>query len=97
MLNIGGTETSLKCDHIEYPNHSKTAHRKKCGAELMKKIKLEQKYKLVRRKTYMYYSIVDSLQQLVSRPGFLEQCENWRKESGNSANGILTVIFDGRL
>ena len=97
LLNIGGIETSFKCDHIEYPNHPKTAHRKKCGAELMKKIKIGQKYKLVPRKTYVYYSIVDSLQRLVSRPGFLEQCESWRKVSGNSANGILTDIYDGRL
>lgn len=57
-----GVTASLKCSHIEYPDHPQQAHRKKCGAELMKKVKVRRTNKLVPRKVYVYYSIIDTLQ-----------------------------------
>ena len=58
---------SPKCDYVPFPNHLQRAHKKKCGADLMKKVKLGQTYKFVPRKMYAYYSIIDTLQRLVSR------------------------------
>ena len=88
---------SAKCEYVAYLNHPQQVHRKKCGTNLMKKVKVGQIYKFVPRKVYVYYSIIDTLQRLVSRPGFLELCEEWRKNQANMPNGYLTDIYDGRL
>lgn len=90
-------ESSPKCAHIQFPNHPQRAHRKKCGTDLLKKVKVGQKYKFVPRKVYVYYSIIDTLQRLLSRPNFLEQCEEWRQLCSNVPHGYLTDVFDGRL
>ena len=47
IVKVGGNEFGIMCDHVRYPNHPQRANRKKCGAELMKKVKIGQKYKLV--------------------------------------------------
>ena len=93
-----GVTVSLKCSHIEYPNHPHQAHRKECGAELMKKVKVRRSNKYVPRKVYVYYSIIDSLQRLISSSRLLDQCEKWRGHRGNAVpTGYLTDVFDGRL
>ena len=89
--------TPLVCDHVEYPNHSQVHQRKKCGAALMKKVKVGGKYKLVPRKVYVYNSLVDSLERLVSKPGFLDRCEQWRKYSKEASREWLTDVYDGNL
>ena len=61
----------------------------------MKRLKIGKKYRLVPRRIYIYYSIVESIQRLVSVPGFLKLCEEWR--SRNVPTGWLTDIFDGKL
>ena len=66
---------SFTCTHIEFPNHPQPHRRVKCGAELTRKVKIGGKYKLVPRKLYLYNSLLSSLQELVSRPDFLMQCE----------------------
>ena len=86
-----------KCDHIEFPNHPQRGHRKKCGTELFKKITVGQTYKLVPHKVYVYYSVIDSLERLLSHPKFLEQCEEWRQLRSNVPHRYLTDVFDGRL
>ena len=89
---------SLKCKHIEYSHHPQKAHRKECGMDLLKKVKIGQTYKFVPRKVYVYYSIIDTLQRLIaSRPNFLEKCEEWRLLHSNVPHGYLTDVFDGRL
>lgn len=88
---------NTKCNHVEFPNHPQRVHRRNCGTELMKKVKLGQRYKLVPRKVYVYYNIVNSLQKLVSIPGFLEDCEHWRKRESECPNSWLTDVYDGNL
>lgn len=46
---------------------------------------------------YVYYSIINTLQRLVSRPNFLEQCEEWRQLCTGVPHGYLTDVFDSRL
>ena len=94
---LHGVATSLRCNHIQYPNHPQRVHRRKCGAELMKKVKLGRTYKLVPRKVYIYYSIFDALQRLAMRPDFFEQCELWRKHKHNVPSGFYTDVFHGTL
>jgi len=76
---------------------SATEGTQKCGIELFKKVKVGQTYKFVPRKVYVYYSIIDFLQRLASKPGFLQKCEEWREHKGEVPNGCLTDVFDGRL
>ena len=83
---------SPMCDYVEYPNHPQIARRKKCGTNL-----IGQRYKYVPRKVYVYYNIISSLQQLVSRPNLIQQCDEWRKLCTNIPHGYLTDVFDGRL
>ena len=88
---------SPMCDYVEYPNHPQIARRKKCGTNLLKQVKIGQRYKYVPRKVYVYYNIISSLQRLVSRPNFIQQCDEWRKLCTNIPHGYLTDVFDGRL
>lgn len=93
QLPVG--ERGLKCDFVRYPNHPQRARRKKCETELMKKVKVGQKYKLVPRKTYVYYSIIESLKKLIKTPGFLDKCEEWRNRDPPSK--WLADVYDGKL
>ena len=56
-----------------------------------------RKIKFVPRKVYVYYSIIDSLQWLISSSALLDQCEKWRGHKGNAVpTGYLTNVFDSR-
>ncbi len=94
VVKVGRETRSLHCN-IKFPNHPQRHRRQKCGTELMKKVKIGKNYKLVPRKSYVYYDIIQSLQRLVSKPGFLSLCEQWRKR--NVPSGWLTDIYDGKL
>ena len=63
----------------------------------MKRVKTGQTYKVVPRKVYVYYNIVDSIQRLISRAGFLQQCEQWRKNQSDTVSGFIMDVSDGRL
>lgn len=84
-----GKQVSLKCEFIKFPNHPHATRRRKCGTSLMKTVKLAQKYKLVPKKTFVYYNIIESLQMLIKVPGFLDSCEEWRSKKARSG-----VLFD---
>lgn len=90
-----GVEKSLKCLYVKFPNHPQQCRRKKCDTELMKKVKVGKKYRLIPRKNYVYYNIIASIKRLVSIPGFLELCEEWRERRVPA--GWLTDVYDGRL
>lgn len=90
-----GVESSLKCRHVKFPNHPHQQRRKECGKDLMKKVKINNKYKLIPRKIYVYYSIIESIQRLICLPGFLELCEEWRGR--NVPAGWLSDVYDGKL
>lgn len=72
--NVSGVEESRVCDHVEFPHHPQQSRRKKCGAALMKQVKLNGKYKLVPRKVYLYRSVIHSLTDMIRRPGFYLMC-----------------------
>ena len=70
------------------------AHRNVCGAELLRRVKVGQSYKFVPCKVYVYYSIIESLQQILARRRIVDMCEKWREYKQNFPSGHLT---DGRL
>lgn len=71
-------------------------HQRECGTELLKRIKIGKKYKLVPLKVYVYSGITNSLQQFASWPGFFESCETWRSMC-NVDGGFMTDVYDGKL
>lgn len=92
---VQGKHTSCECEFVKFPHHPHAVRRKKCGVSLMKTVKISQKCKLVPKKTFIYYSIIDSLQRLFKVPGFLESCELWRKRKLHP--NVLADVYDGNL
>ena len=74
-----GNMQSKKCDFIKFPNHPQRQHRIPCGTELMKNVKSPTgKYLLQPKLVYCYKSVIESLKEMVKRPGFVQKCEEWR-------------------
>ena len=90
------TQTSHKCGHVEFPRHPQRIYRRECGTELMKCVKVGNKYKLVPRKRFVYNSITNSIRQFASRPSFFESCEAWRKQEATDGS-FMTDVYDGKL
>ena len=53
------------------------------------------KLKLVPHLVYCYRSIIQSLQEMILRPRFVEHCEVWRKR--NVPPGMLNDVYDGKV
>ena len=61
----------------------------------MKQVKVGKQFKLIPRKYFVYNSIASSLTRLMSRPGFLEQCEAWKKKGCDE--NFMTDVYDGKI
>ena len=60
-------------------------------------MKLGQVYKFVPHKIYVYYNVIESLKQILVRPGVLDLCEKWRQQKETVPSQYLTDVYDGRL
>ena len=84
---------SKKCSYVEFPNHPHVSKRKECGAILLKKVKaLSGNVSFQPNLVYCYKSLIDSLQEMLYRPNFLDMCEEWR-----SPPGMYNDIYDGKM
>ena len=96
IIKIPGHEVQSKvCDHVEFPHHPHSSRRVSCGAVLMKKIKIGEKYKLVPKKTFVYRSIIQSLKEMSRRKGFLQLFRHWSER--DMTGDILGDIYDGQV
>lgn len=87
---------SSKCSYIMFPDHPQRARWRPCNTVLMKTVRTSNgTNSLYPRQMYCYKSVVESLKELVLRPGFVEKCETWR--SRNIASGTLHDIYDGKI
>ena len=57
------------CEHVEFPNHVHTSKWKRCTTPLFKEIRMRST-KLAPRKTFVYHSVISSLQRFVNRRFF---------------------------
>ncbi|KAI8485685.1 hypothetical protein Bbelb_365190 [Branchiostoma belcheri] len=94
-----GEKVSRKCEFVPFYSHPhrRSELRRKCGTVLMKKVKSingDGEY-LYPKSTFCYKSVVESLQELVSKPSFQEKCEQWR-ERDVSGTG-MTDVYDGKV
>ena len=78
IVRNGLKETKL-CHHIAFPSHPQRSRRKSCNSPLLKKVKISRGYSLVPISVYPYCPLQNSLERLVSKPGFLQSCEQWRQ------------------
>ena len=93
---VQGIPYSKLCSNVLYPNHPQKQHRRPCGQLLMMKfVTASGKTLLYPLKTYCYLPVQKSLELLVSRKGFMDSCEVWRKRE--SIDGIYSDIYDGKI
>jgi hypothetical protein len=91
---IGSREISKRCTFVAYPMHPQISRRAPCNAILLKSIEMQSgKTLLYPRKIYCYKPLTSSIQNMLHRPGFIEECENWR----NRLPGDLSDVYDGRV
>ena len=82
--------------NVRFPNHSERNRREQCGALLMKQMRYNNTSAfLYPKKLYCLRKLSDSLRAQITRPGFLETGESWRKRdlTGNSRGDV----FEGRV
>lgn len=90
------TVCSRQCSYVKFPNHPHATQRKRCDVQLMKKVRTSfGTTSLYPRQLYCYQSIIDSLKELVKRPGFIEKCELWRNRV--VCQNTLNDIYDGKV
>ena len=86
---------SKKCQHVFFPNHPQVRIRLPCGSVLLKTVELASgRTILYPHLTYCYLSIKESLQNLLLRPSFVNDCERWRSRA--IPQDILQDIYDGK-
>lgn len=91
-----GSVEPKKCSFIEFPTHPQPQHRKPCNTLLMKKVKTKIKgASLYPRLVYCFKSIIDSLQEMLKRPDFFTNCEQWRHRQ--QRQGLYTDVYDGKI
>ena len=88
-----GELQSKRCSFILFPNHPQVQHQKPCDTVLMKTMKCSGgKTVLYPRMIFTYKSILESLQEMLDRPGFSEKCELCPHQ-----DEIYTDIYDGDI
>lgn len=91
----GHTE-SKKCTFQRFPFHPLNHLREPCGTLLMKNVKSPSgKQILYPRSIYCYKSLIDSLMEMMKRPGFSEMCEQWRQLV--SLPRLYNDVYDGEV
>lgn len=82
---VGSLRLSKRCTHVKFPNHPHMQKRNPCGTLLLKTVELKSgKELLYPFKLYSYKSVKDSLQCLLLRSGFYENCQLWRNSTNHS-------------
>ena len=88
--------SQIHCSHIAWPDHPHQERRQPCGTPLLHEVTFSHKENLFYPQyIYCYNIIVQSLSDLLSRPGIPEQLELWRHRSVPS--GHLGDVYDGKI
>lgn len=84
------------CSYVRFPRHPHQNMRSKCGEKLMKAVKTAKKNRiLVPLKVFCYNSIIDTIKDLVQRPGILDIFSEWKLRK--IPEGVMCDIYDGEL
>ncbi|XP_070564612.1 uncharacterized protein [Ptychodera flava] len=89
--NMEGNET---CKAVRFPKGRK--YNSPCGGRFTKKIKLKcGQIKQIPLKTFCYKSLINTLEVLLKRPNFKNNCELWRKRK--ILTNFYADIYDGNV
>lgn len=75
--------------------YSKGKYSKPCGEKLVNQIVYKNVRKYVPNHVYSYSSVVNSLEELLSRPGIEELCTKWKEREQNP--DTYSDIYDGSV
>lgn len=75
-----GETVSAKCSHVDSPRHPQKTGGQICGTVFMKTMRSRTgKPFLYPKQVYCFKKVTDSLQDLITNPNFLENCEKWKR------------------
>ena len=90
------SQTVRHCSFIAFPTHPHRTMRQPCDTLLLKTVELATGrnyfYPFL---TYCYVGLDQSLQHLLDKPDFYNQCEIWR--SRERRDGVLCDVYDGKV
>ena len=93
LHNDGQGISAKVCNNIKY---SRAKRPKSCGAKLVKEVILKNgTKKFIPLKTYCYKSLINSIESLLKRPDFEENCEVWKKK--NCSEEHYGDVYDGNV
>ncbi|CAH3172372.1 unnamed protein product, partial [Porites lobata] len=79
VINDGGRTVARTCENVPFPRSKRP---RTCGSQLSHKVVLKNgNVKFYALKTYCYKSVIDSLEDLLKRPGVEEQCVKWKRRT----------------
>ena len=90
-------KVSKRCTNIEFPNHVQSRMRMPCDRILLKLMRATNGTTYLHPyQTYWYHSIIDSFEQLLNRPHFIQLCEQWRHRTRDDVN-VMQDVYDGEI
>ena len=93
-----GNKVSNSCPHIALPNHPHISQRQPCGELLMKSVRGRSGISILRPyKVFPYQSVKEAIKNLISRNGFLENCEHWKTRQHTIPSGMLGDVYEGKV
>ena len=94
LTKTGVTENIVKCSFVRFPRHQQKRMRTSCQFPLVKIIKtITGKKMLQPLKVFCYKSIIESIGELVQKPGMLDLLNHWRNHA--MPNGVMADVYDG--
>ena len=93
LYNDGRKVCARTCTNVQFPNCRRA---RVCNTKLVKEVVLKDgTRKFYPLKTYCYTSICNSIETLLKRPGFEEECEAWR--SRKTKEDLYGDVYDGSV
>ena len=86
---VGSTVVPKLC------THKNSARSRLCNGALVKRVELCKKTIYYPMKVYCYTPLYKYIQSLLSRPGFPQMCDHWKKE--HREEGVYQDVYDGNI
>ena len=91
-----GQDGISMCRYVRFPRHPQKRMRVKCSSPLLKVVKTASgKHMSHPLKLFCYRSIIESIKNLVQKPGMLDTLNKWKERS--MPDGIMSDIYDGSV